>query len=380
MNIEVLQEYINDFESEVVGSGFKRDLDDFVGSLPALQNNIVALRDIAGHVYSEIENIYSSDLPNELELLLPKEQIRPFTETPFDQNLIDIIQNKEIPQEGFFNQLSAILNKIQAKINKNIAEINNIKQFISPYITEGIERISEKDSAIISIVFKEEKTISSMKQFTKTIAAWNKTLPVYHQLVKSESPKDIEIVAIQNGSIDFVINLNIDVALNLVEVFKLGFQVFASYLAYKKMLKPIIQSYHGNKELIKQEAEREKLLLANIGLAINNKIKSQHKEAKKQDKEIDGTAIDKKVEQVTELVASHIVNGNDLKLLAMPESETEDSEEKDQAFQDEKHALQQQSLEARKQLRDIPKEERIKLLEMYGEIEVKELASSPDGA
>lgn len=373
MNIEILQEYINDFEREIIESGFKRDLDDFIGSLPASQNNIVALRDIAGEVNTAILNFYSGDLPSELEVLLPKEQIRPFTKTTFDTQLISLIENKEILQPEFFSQLTTILTQLQQRIQQNISEINNIKMFIAPYISEEMERISDEDTAIISIVFKEENTISSLKQFTKNLVAWNRTLPVYHQLVKSESPEDIEIVGVQNGSIDFVVNINVDVALDLVEVFKVGFHVFASYLAYKKMLKPIIESYHGNKDLIKQEVDREKLLLANIGIAINKKITSQHKEARKHDNAIDGTAINKKAEQVTELIASHIVNGNDLKLLAMPEPVANEGEEANDVFHREKHALQKQSLEARKQLKDVPQEDRIKLLEMYGEVEAKGL-------
>lgn len=372
MNIEILQEYIDDFEREIIQSGFKRDLDDFIGSLPASQSNIVALRDIANNVYSTINNFYSSDLPSQLETLLPKENIRPFTEIAFDEKLIELIDNKEIPQQEFFNQITSIFTQLQKTIQQNITEITNIKQFIGPYITEEIERISEEDEAIISIVFKEEKTVSSLKQFTKNLVAWNRTLPIYHQLVNSDPPEDIGIIGVQNGSIDFVVNINVDVALNLVEVFKVGFQVFASYLAYKKMLKPIIASYHGNKDLIKQEADREKLLLSNIGIAIDNKIKSQHKEAKKHDKKIDGTAINKKVEQVAELIASHIVNGNDLKLLALPEPEEVEGEENKSTFQKKKEDLQHKSLEARKQLKDIPQEDRIKLLEMYIGVEVKE--------
>lgn len=368
MNIEILQEYINDFEREIIESGFKRDLDDFIGSLPASQNNIVALRDIAGNVNKAIWNFYSGDLPSELEVLLPKEQVRPFTKTTFNVKIIELIENKEIPQPEFFSQLTTILTQLQQRIQQNIAEINNIKLFIAPYISEEMERISDENTAIISIVFKEENTISSLKQFTKNLVAWNRTLPVYHQLVKSESPEDIEIVGVQNGSIDFVVNINVDVALNLVEVFKVGFHVFASYLAYKKMLKPIIESYHGNNDLIKQEVEREKLLLANIGIAIGKKITSQHQKAKKHDNAIDETAIGKKADQVTELIASHIVNGNDLKLLAMPEPVANEGDEVNDVFHREKHSLQKQSLEARKQLKDVPQEDRIKLLEMYGEV------------
>lgn len=373
MNIETLQEYINDFNNEIIDSGFKRDLGDYIASLPASQSNIVTLREISNKVLTQITKLYSGDLPNELDKLLPKGQIRPFTEVPFDEKLNDLIKNKEITQQEFFNQLTQTLTEIQNRIQQNITEINKIEEFLNPYSGSEIKRISEDDTATLSIIFKEANTISSLKQFTKNLVAWNKTLPVYHQLVKGESPKDITIKEVQNGSIDLVINLNIDVGLNLANLFKVGFQVFASYLAYKKMLKPIIESYHGNEKLIKQEEEREKLLLANIGEAIDRKIKLQHQQAKKHDKSIDGTSINKKAELVTELIASHIVKGNDFKLLAIPEVESGEDTKSTKDYYQEKQELQQQSLEARKQLREIPQEDRTKLLEMYGDIDVNDI-------
>ena len=366
MNIEILQEHINMFTREVVDSGFKRDLDDYTSSLPAAQNNIMALREIAVKVLSALDQLYTGDLPDGLGVLLPKEQIRPFTEVPHNVNLRKLIENTEIQQQEFFNQLTQFINQLQKQLKQNINEINNIGQFIAPYISEDLKRIAKEHFAIIAIVFKERHTITSLKQFTKTLAAWNRTLPIYHQLLKSESPQDIQIVEIQNGSIDFVVNLNVDVTLYLVELFKVGFQVFAAYLSYKKMIKPIINSYHGNKKLINQEEEREKLLLENIGTAIHQQIEAQHKKAKKADKMVDDTAISKKVEQVTNLIAAHIVKGNDLKLLALPEAE--ETEENGKKLSDEKDALREQSIAARRQLRYIPPETQQKLLEAYGKL------------
>ncbi len=367
MNIEILKEHINTFTREVVDSGFKRDLDDYISSLPAAQNNIVALRDIAEKVLSALEGIYTGDLQDDLSILLPKEQIRPFTEVPHDAKLRELVDNTEIQQPEFFNQLTQFLNQLKNQLNQNIVEIDNIGQFIAPYISEDVKRIAEDHFAIIAIVFKEHYTITNLKEFTKVLLAWSRVLPIYHQLLKSESPQDIRIVEIQNGSIDFVVNLNVDVALELVELFKVGFQVFAAYLSYKKMIKPIIDSYYGNNKLISQEEEREKLLLENIGTAIHKLIEVQHKKAKKADKAVDGTAIPKKVEQVANLITSHIVKGNDLKLLAMPEEEG--TEENIDKFSDKKNALREQSIAARQQLRSIPAEDRLKLLEAYGKIE-----------
>lgn len=361
MNIEILREHINTFNEAVVESGFKRDLDDFISSLPSAQNNIVAMRDIAEKVLSSLDNLFDSDLPDGLEALLPKKKPRPFTELPHNDNLRELLENTEIQQPEFFNQLTQFLNQLQKQLQQNISEITNIEDFIAPYISEEVKRMAEENYAIIAIIFKDSNTISSLKQFTKTLKAWNRVLPIYHQLLKSESPEDIKIIEIQNGSIDFVVNLNVDVALDLAELFKLGFEVFAAYLSYKKMIKPIIDSYHGNKKLISQEEDREKLMLENIGTAIHQRVEEQHKKA---DKNVDGTAIPKKLEQVTKLITSHIVKGNDFKLLALPD--TGEDEEKRQRYSDEKNALLKQSVTARKELKSVPNEDRKLLLDTYG--------------
>ena len=366
MNIEILQEHINTFTREVVDSGFKRDLDDYTASLPAAQNNIVTLREVAGKVLSVLDHLYTGDLPDGLSKLLPKEHNRPFTEVPRNETLRALIQNTEIKQPEFFNQLTQFLNELKMQLEQNISEIDNIRRFIAPYISEDVKRVARDHFAIIAIIFNERQTITNLNQFTKTLTAWNRILPIYHQLLKSESPQDIQVVEIQNGSIDFVVNLNADVALDLVELFKVGFQVFAAYLSYKKMIKPIIDSYHGNKKLISQEEEREKLLLENISIAIKQQMEEQHKNAKKADKAVDGTAVPKKVEQVTNLITSHIVKGNDMKVLALPEAEK--TKEKGKKFIEEKDALREQSIDARRQLRNITPEARQKLLEAYGEL------------
>lgn len=373
MNTALLQDYINAFERVVIDSGFKRDLDDYASSLPASQNNIVTLREIAKNVLSVLDHLYGGDLPDDLGSLLPSEQTPPFTLDTHDAKLRALIEDTEIQQDEFFRQLTEFLNQLIQQIKQNVAEIEKIEGFIQPYISEDAERIATEGIAILAIVFKDQQTITNLKEFTKTLQAWSKFLPVYHQLLKSESPEDIQIVEIQNSSIDIVVNLNIDVSLNLVELFKLGFQVFAAYLSYKQLKKNIIDSYHGNRKLIAQEKETEKLLLGNIGEAITKKIKAQHQAAKKLDKGVDITAITTKVGQVSKLITAHIVKGNDLKLLALPEGREPEGDEDDSP--DEREALREQSAAARRLLRSSPPEAQQKLLEAYGTL--NEEAESP---
>ena len=367
MNLELMNDHIRYFTREIIESGFKRDIDDYITSLPDHQNNIITLREIATKVFNILDHVYHSDLPNALQALLPSDDHMPFTKTPHYENLKDTIENVQIELPEFYSQLNNCLTELKTQLENDQSGLNKIKKFIAPYVAADVEHITQEDIATISIVFKEQQTISSLEQFTKTIVAWNRSLPIYHQLLKSESPEDIQIVQVQNGSIDFIVNIDVDVALNLVDLFKLGFEVFCAYLSYKQMIKPIIDSYHGHKELISQEEEREKLLLENIGAAIDKEIKNQHRKAKKADKNIDGTAITKKIEQVSHLFTSHIVKGNDIKLLALPESvETEDVEDD---LLDIRESLREQSLAARRMLSHIPPDAQKKLLEAYGKID-----------
>jgi hypothetical protein len=367
MNLETMNDHIRYFSREIVESGFKRDIDDYIASLPSHQSDVVTLRDLASKVLNDLEHIYQSDLPYALQSLLPRSEPPIFTVVRHDEVLRKLIKDTEIELPQFFAQLSASLTQLQSQLVENQAAIEKVKVFISPYISEEEEEITEENIAIISIVFKERETITSLKQFTKTLSAWNRILPVYHQLVQSGSPEDIEIVEVQNGSIDFVVNLDVNVALDLVELFKLGFAVFGSYLSYKKMAKPFIDACHGNQKLIKLEKEKEKILLENIGTAINREILAQHKKAKKADSKVDGTAIAKKADQVTNLITSHIVKGNDFKLLALPEAEEVGEGEVQRP--DEREVLREQSMIARRELRQIPISEQRKLLEEYGKID-----------
>lgn len=363
MNIETLAENIRLFEHEIINSGFQRDVQDYLSSLPNNQNNIVALRDIAEKISEKLVDIYSGDLPDALNALLPKSSTRPFTETNFSEKLLELIKDNKIEQNEFYSQLNQILSQLNQELAENSRELEEIKDFIEPYIDIELDTVTDEDTAFISIVFKDKKTITNLKEFTKNINAWNRTLPLYHQILSGGSPKDIEIVEVQNSSIDFIVSFDVNIAFDLVELFKVGFKCYAAYLAYKKMIAPITEAYFGNKKLLKSEKAREEELLNNISIAITSKIEEQHKLALKTDKKIDKN-IDKKVEQVTSLITSHIIKGNDLKLLAFPTNDDEDVEKKNEI----KKELQTKSSEVRAAIKELPEAERQKLLKQYGEI------------
>ena len=100
---------------------------------------------------------------------------------------------------------------------------------------------------------------------------------MYHQLLKSDSPKDIELVNIENGSVDLILNLDLEVATSLIDLFKTALEVFGSYLVYKTTVKEIVKSYRGNKKLSDSEKGRDKLMMGNVQKVIMAEVSKQHK-------------------------------------------------------------------------------------------------------
>ena len=363
MNINTLNDYIEQFETEVINSGFKRDIQDYINSFGQIQNNIVALRDIAGKVYSKLDMIYKTDLADNLEKLLA-EKVEAFTHTAYNESFQELINDTEIPQANFYQKLSQLLTQLNNGINTNITEINKVKTFIKPYLEIQEEVLTSEGKAIISIIFKDNKTITDLKEFTKNLQNWNKILSMYHQVLLSSSPENIEIVTVQNGSIDLIVNFNIDLAINLADVFEYGYKAFLAYLGYKQIVKPIIEGYLGNKKLIDGEKAREKELINNIGEAVELKILEQHKKAIEEDKKIERNST-KMIKQVTKLVTTHILKGNDFKLLALPEND--ETEEGVKEGNNSSNKLKEISMQVKQAVKSLPQAEMKKLLEQYKE-------------
>lgn len=367
MNLETLHDYINSFRSLVIESGFRRDVTDFNASLPNIQGNVVALRDVAGNVYSVLEHIHSSDLPESLELLFPGSKPKPFTANNFHEQLKSLMGDKTIAQDVYGSQLNHILSKLSSDLDRNVTEIDRIAEFIKPYVQAHKHELTTDSKAVFSIIFKHKPTITQLREFTKTLAVWNIVLPLYHQLVTNESPTQIEILEVQNGSIDFVINLDVNVALDLAELFKIGLIAYGAYLAQKKLLLPITAGYFGNQKLKELDEQREKVLLENIGEAVANKAREQHENAKPGSSGVDNAK--KVITMVRDLVTSHIVRGNDVKILALPSSVSSDTNDDSGASVSPlQKELSEASANAKAALRGLPEGSTILLLQEYGEI------------
>lgn len=366
MNIQSLLEKIKLFEKLVIDSGFKRDVIGFKESIATQQNrqNLQLFQDIAKKIESYLNMIYESNLPESLESVLPTESKRPFTESDHLEKLNGILNDNELATAQYFTKLNSLLNTLQSQIEANNTELNRLKGIFQNYADFEQQEINSEEYAVISLIFKDLKTTTSLKEFSRVLNKWNRTLLIYHQLLTSEASKDIEIVEVQNGSINVLVNIDLDIAVDLVELIKLGFKVFGGYLLYKSKAKEIIATYFGDKVLIAQEKKREDAMLENIHKAIEAKILEQNKAAKKDDKAIDGTAIKVKVKDVADILSEHIVKGNDIKLLTAPEEYEELEEEAEE--------IRLTSISNRRALKELPKEDRVKLIEKYEIIEKDE--------
>jgi hypothetical protein len=184
MNINTLSEIVDSFNNEIVDSGFKRDLTDYLSSLSNNQNNIIGLRDIANKVSHKLELIYSGDLPDMIKKLFAN-NVKSFTSESHDNHILELLKDNEIALPNFYQKLHKLLTALNNQIELNTQEIIRLKTFIDPYVETQEEYQTDEQKAIVSIIFNDSKTITNLKEFTKTLNSWNKVLPLYHQILKS---------------------------------------------------------------------------------------------------------------------------------------------------------------------------------------------------
>lgn len=326
MNIESILQKSNLFKELVIDSGFKRDIGDFVNSLQQGQNqNLVYMKDLSIRILSFIELFEKNNLNKELEIVL--KDTKSFLNLNIKESLINLNQDAEIDSRNYHAKFNQILVSLNQEVTRNDNAIKLIIDFCSKYShTSNFD--TEDEEAIISLIFKDLNSTSSIKGFTKILNKWNTILLTYHTVLTSDSPTEIDLECIQNGSIDVVINVNLDVALNLTELFKYGMMTFGSYMAYKLKLKhEILDIYEDNKELKELEEQKEKLMLNHIKEKIKIKIHEQHEKHLKEDGTIDTTSIEKKIDNISSLITEHIIKGNEFKLLSKIEDKKDDTGE-----------------------------------------------------
>jgi hypothetical protein len=365
MNIESLITRINLFTELVFDSGFRRDVHDYIQSIQQGQNqNLVFMKELSQKIRIQLEEFENQGLNDDLNILLRDNT--PFTELPTLSELEDLDSDNEIEGNPYFSKFNQILNELLKGIDNNKNEIDNVKGVFEKYTDNAEIETDEDKKALVSLIFKDLKSTGSLKEFSQVLNRWNRTLLIYHSLLSSESPEEITLVEIQNGSIDVIFNIDFDIAIDLTELITKGLKVYGAYLLYKsKTAKEIIASYMGNKKLLKQEEEREKLMLENIKESIESVILEQHKQRLKTDKKIDKTSIPVKVKDVSTVVTDHIVKGNELKLLTPPPiEETEEGQDEEEAF-DISAELRKESAFVRDRFKKLNAKDKQLLLDKY---------------
>jgi len=192
--------------------------------------------------------------------------------------------------------------------------LNEREKTFREYVPEK-EPEAEAGKAVISIVLRDLETTTGLKHFSRTLDRWNQVLLIYHQLVSSESPEEIELLEVQHGSIDVIINIDIKVALDLAVVMTIGYKAFRTFLEYRLRNQQILANVPSNKKVQELEKKAEALLLDGIRETVEDTVREQHAQRKAEDTGITGHGIDAAVKRISGLIADQIIRGNEVKLL-----------------------------------------------------------------
>lgn len=317
MTVRKIIELIDFIKSKIGKKCFSTKLQDYLVTIQNNTNNLVLLKELTDKIIFEYQQLEEDEIPEMLEKVLVHSE-KPFTRDKFLKQLNDL-KDKNFEDPGsHYNTLNSILSQIQERVNSNIVELDKISSTVKPFLSKDYSDLQTEQNAIFAIIFNNEKSYNSLKLLSFELKNWDKGLFIYQQIISEETPKPFEIVEIDQGSIEVVLNLIFEVGEKLLEVFKIGFEVYGAYLGYKTVIQDtLLKSFRGNEQLIKGENEREKLLLENVRIAVREELKKQSKKIKKQE------ALEKKIDEVTKLVTEHIIKGNSVKLLSAPEEKEE---------------------------------------------------------
>jgi hypothetical protein len=317
MTVRKILELIDLVQNQIGINNYLSKLQDYQTTIQNNSSNIVLLKEILDKSIIDITNLTANSIPEFLDKLLVG-KIVPFEFEKFKEQLISLKSKNHADYSELYAELTSILAQMLEKINSNIVELNTISKVIEPFNTKDFSDIQKEDNAIFAIVFNNEKSFNNLKSLSFELKNWDKGLFLYQQIVSNETPQAFEILEVEQGSVEVILNLAFDLAENLVDLFKTGLETYAAYLAYKTLIyETLFATFKDNKELIELEEKREKLLLQNVRDTVRNELKKQSKKIKKHE------ALDKKIDEITKLVTEHIIKGNTVKLLSAPEEKKE---------------------------------------------------------
>ncbi len=323
MTVRKIIELIDFIKSNIGKDGYLSTLQDYIVTIQGNSNNLVLLKELTDKSISNYEKLEEAEVPELLDKVLVNKE-KPFTTDNFLKQLVDLKEKNFPDSSNQYNTLNTILTKIQARVTTNIAELDRIEMTVKPFLSKDYSTLQTETNTIFAIIFNNDSCYKNLKLLSFELKNWDRGLFLYQQIISDETPKPFEIVEVDQGSIEVVLNLLLEVGVQLLDLFKTGLEVYAAYLAYKTIIQDnLIKSYRGNEQLIKSEEEREKLLLENVRTAVRDEIIKQAKKGKSHE------ALDKKINEVTKLVTEHIIKGNSVKMLSAPVDKEEEIQEKE---------------------------------------------------
>lgn len=362
MNIYTLHDAVKEYSFEIIDSGFQRDLQDYVQTISQSPGNSEILRTIGNKIEVKLKYLQDSGVSNDMKLLIPKN----YTQSIFEPNVIEKIsslnKDPQIKLQQYHQTLTTIVNDLNTKCVTISKNVKSIEDFLQPYLINSNQSEAEKSKAHLSLIFKDKNTITKLNCFSKEIEGWRKALPLYTALITKKSPEDIEIVNVQNGSIDVILNLDLNVACNLNEIFSTAIKGFAAFLSYKLANKKIDAAIKGNKRYAEIEQEKEQLLLENIKISVKSAIEEQVKT--KDQIKTNLESIDKKIDVITTAVTNHVIKGNEIKLLSFDRTKEEIVNSVTPVLAE----IKENQTEVRRDIKLIDEDTKIKLLSQYKEI------------
>lgn len=360
MNIESLIAKIDLFQDFVIKSGFKRDIQDYIQAIQQPQNkNLTFMKDLSLNVRKALEEMSDNALDNDLSILL--KETKSFMVLNTKEKLEELDWNAEIDADSYHQSFQCILKDLLNKIDKNEQEVSRINNVLTKYV-DSKDFKSENDQALVSLIFKDRETITSLEKFADSLYYWNHALLTYNALLNPGSAKDISLVEIQNGSIDVIFELDPRVAADLTEAVNVGLATFGAYLTRKSITKDIIESYMGNEKLLGLDRQIDELMLDNVRDSISKKIEEQYCGALNQKGVTCSLAIDE-IDEISKVFTDHIIKGNELKLLTQLKSDD------GKVLPEE---LREKTVIVRKRLSQLDAEDRILLQEYTIKEKIKE--------
>ena len=206
MTVRKIIELIDFIKDKIGQNNFSTLLQDYIVTIQNNSNNLILLKELTDKIISELINLDTLEISNLLESVLVNDE-KPFTKDDFLDQLLELKKHNYGDSGSQYNVLISILTQIQQKINSNIVELDKIENIVRPFLSKDYTNLQREDNAIFAIIFKNELTYNSLKLLAFELKNWDRGLFIYQQIISTETPEPFEIIEIDQGSIEVVLNL-----------------------------------------------------------------------------------------------------------------------------------------------------------------------------